>query len=121
MKKIIIAQRHHDMLGTIETILGEEVSKNTFFTDNIVSACNAVPSNKPYLLITGTVFNTADDGAKLCQAARNKNPNGKVVLFTTMVKHAELFDAVIDKYTQSNGEWAWQLNDLVVDWLHKHT
>lgn len=111
MRKIIIAQRHQHIIDELKELIGEKDS--VVFTTNTGSALAAVPANEPYVLLTGMVFDGITDGVNLSTAAKRKNTNGKVVLLTTMVKHEDMFDGVIDKYEQPRDVWHKQVRDLV--------
>ncbi len=111
MRKIIIAQKHQSVIDELKALIGEK--NNVVFTTNTGSALAAVPTNEPYVLLTGMVFDGITDGVSLSTAAKRKNKNGKVVLLTTMIKHEEMFDGVIDKYEQPRDVWHKQVNDLV--------
>jgi DNA-binding NarL/FixJ family response regulator len=113
MKTVIIAQKHLHVIDEIKELFGEK-SRKIIFTNSISEAFENIPGNgMPYLLITGAIFEGERGGSYLCRSARNKNPNGKIILLTTMVKDAELFDDIIDKYTQSETVWHKQLRNVV--------
>jgi DNA-binding NarL/FixJ family response regulator len=111
--KVIIAQAHQFVIDEIKSAV-EIAGNNTIFTTTLNEALWSIPSNGSYLLITGMVFKKADDGITLCNEARAKNNNGKVVLLTTMPKNEELFDAFIRKSAYEKDKWLNELKEFIM-------